>query len=61
MTDEQIYDFAQKLKVTTVPTSSFKIMEPLTEQPRFSQFLRVYERTHCENTQAFLHYAAQHN
>ena len=61
MTDEQLYEFAQSLKVNIVPSSEFKQLEPLTEQPRFTQFLRVYERTHCENTQAFLHYASQHN
>lgn len=61
MTDEQVYNFAQNLKIKTVPTNIFKVPEQLTEQPRFTQFLRVYERTHCENIQAFLHYAARHN
>lgn len=61
MTDEQVYEFAQNLKINTVPTATFKVPEQLTEQPRFTQFLRVYERTHCENIQAFLHFAARHN
>jgi hypothetical protein len=43
-----------------VPQEEFPAMDPLSERPTFAQFFHVFERQHCENVQAMLHYAASH-
>lgn len=61
MNDEQLYQHANNLKITPIPTANFPKLEHITEKPKFTSFFRIYERMHCENTQVFLHYAASHN
>ncbi|EAY12377.1 hypothetical protein TVAG_246110 [Trichomonas vaginalis G3] len=61
MTDEQInHEIGQMKNLQIISNETFKMPEKLTEHPKFSQFLRVYERNHCENVQALLQYAIAH-
>lgn len=38
----------------------FPPMEKLSEYPKFKQMFHIYSRTHCENSQALLHFAISH-
>lgn len=60
MSDDQIYAKITTISVETVATNSFNAPEKLTEHPKFTQFLRVYERNHCENIQALIQYLIAH-
>ena len=60
MQDAQVEAMLPNLKVDVVNHDTFQQIEKLSECPTFTQFFHIYARQHCENTQAFLQYAASH-
>ena len=56
--EDVIHDSLSKLKIEPSIGSEFPPLDKLSEKPKFSQFMRLYERIHCENIQALLHYTA---